>query len=307
VTIRPIIVGVDASSASGAAAAAGWRIAQATGVGCQLVHAARDIRSSLELAGTGVSVDHLQLAMLARARNEIVAALAERVPRDVLDTLIMRTGRPARVLNDAIEELDAPMLVLGGKQHSTLGRWLGGSTVQQVARRLTAPLLVTAGDMHPRPRVLVAIDPSYAAHPTIEQAIGFARLLGGPLRALHVLESVPPIPEVLVLAAPTKYEAWSRERIERDIWTLLPIPDHHKVIRVGVAVETIIEEAKAWGADVIVVGSHGKGWVDRLLIGSVTEDLLNNLPAAVLVVPVPAPERRETASARARTAAAVSA
>ena len=39
---------------------------------------------------------------------------------------------------------------------------------------------------------------------------------------------------------------------------------------------------------------HGKGWVDRLLIGSVTEDLLNNLPCAVLVVPVPKPARRES-------------
>jgi len=43
------------------------------------------------------------------------------------------------------------------------------------------------------------------------------------------------------------------------------------------------------------VGSHGKGWVDRLIIGSVTEDLLNDLPTGVLVIPVPAPERREAA------------
>jgi len=299
---QPIVVGVDGSPESGAAAAAGWQIAQAAGVRCQLVHVTRDVRSALDLAGTGVSLDHLQLAMLARARNDIVAALAERVPRDVLDTLIVRAGRPARVLNEVIEELDAQMLVLGGKHQSTLGRWLGGSTLQRVVRRISVPLLVTAGDMHPRPRVLVAIDPSYAAHPTIERATAFARLLGGPLRALHVLESVPPMPEVLVLADPTEYEAWSRERIEHDVWTLLPIPDHHKVIRSGVAMETIAQEATAWRADIIVVGSHGKGWMDRLLIGSVTEDLLNDLPAAVLVVPVPAPERPQMASERLRTA-----
>jgi nucleotide-binding universal stress UspA family protein len=60
-----------------------------------------------------------------------------------------------------------------------------------------------------------------------------------------------------------------------------------------------VNEAAAWRADVVVVGSHGKGWVDRLLIGSVTEDLLNNLPCAVLVVPVPKPERTEPIEAHA--------
>ena len=44
--------------------------------------------------------------------------------------------------------------------------------------------------------------------------------------------------------------------------------------------------------------------IDRLLIGSVTEDLLNNLPCAVLVVPVPAPVRREMAPVRTATALA---
>jgi len=72
------------------------------------------------------------------------------------------------------------------------------------------------------------------------------------------------------------------------------VPDHHKVVRQGIALDAIADEATAWRADVIVVGSHGKGWVDRLVIGSVTEDLLNDLPTAVLVIPVPAPERRAT-------------
>jgi nucleotide-binding universal stress UspA family protein len=39
-------------------------------------------------------------------------------------------------------------------------------------------------------------------------------------------------------------------------------------------------------SDLVIVGSHGKGWVDRLLIGSVTEQILSALPASVLVIPV---------------------
>lgn len=258
----------------------------------------------MEMAGAGVSLDTLELAMLARARAEVLAAIDNRVPSSVAEHVIIRPGRTAVVLQEVIAETDAQMLVLGGKHHSALGRWLGGSTVQQIVRRLNVPLLVTTGELRARPRVMVAIDISYAAKPTIEQATTFAQLLGGPLHALHVIEPAATVPDVIFRTEPLDYVGWSRERMERDLWPLLPIPDHHKVIRRGEARATITEEAAAWRADVIVVGSHGKGWIDRLLIGSVTEELLNDLPCAVLVIPVPAPVRREMATARVRTAVA---
>lgn len=302
---QPIVVGVDGSPESAAAAAAGWMLAQAMGVDCRLVHVTRDVRSSLEMAGAGVSLDALELAMLRRARNEILTSLGNSVPPSVLQQLLVRPGRVAAVLNDVITERGAQMLVLGGKHHSALGRWLGGSTVQEVVRRLNVPLLVTTGELRPRPRVMVAVDASYAAKPTIEQATTFAQLLGGPLHALHVIEPAVTVPEVMFRTEPVDYEGWSRERMERDIWPLLPVPDHHKVMRRGEAARTIAEEAAVWRADVIVVGSHGKKWIDRLLIGSVTEELLNDLPAAMLVIPVPAPVRRQMAPARVRTAAAL--
>jgi nucleotide-binding universal stress UspA family protein len=294
---QPVIVGVDGSPESAAAASAGWMVAEAAGVDCRLVHATRDGRTALEMSGTGVALETLQLAMLARARNDILPALDGRVPPLVAHDLLVRPGGAAAVLDGVIAETDAQMLVLGGKHHSTLGRWFGGSTVQHVVRRVDIPLLVTAGDLRPRPRVMVAVDTSYAARPTIEQATAFARLLGGPLHALHVIEPAATVPEVLLRPDPLDHEGWSRERIERDVWSLLPIPDHHKVIRRGTAVETIAQEATAWRADVIVVGSHGKSWVNRLLIGSTTEALLNDLPGAVLVIPVPAPVSRVTVPA----------
>lgn len=301
---QPIIIGVDGSPESGAAASAGWLLAQASGVGCRLVHATRDVRSALELAGTGVSLEALELAMLARVRNELLTAIGNRVP-NVAEQLIIRPGRTAAVLNDVIAEIDAQILVLGGKRHSSLGRWLGGSTVQHIVRRLNVPLLVTAGELRSRPRVMVAVDSSYAAGPTIERATAFAQLLGGPLHALHVIEPAVTVPDAMFLPDPLDYAGWSRERMERDLWPLLPIPDHHKVIRRGDALKTIAEEARSWRADVIVVGSHGKRWIDRLLIGSVTEELLNDLPAAVLVIPVPAPTRREPAALQPRKAVAL--
>ena len=275
---QSIVVGVDGSPESAAAASVAWKIALAADVPYRLVHAADAVNTSL-----------------AGARDQLRASLQDRVPSSVVDAMVVSTGRAGDVLEAVIAETHATMLVLGGKHHSTLGRWLGGSTVQHVVRRLTVPLLVTAGELRIRPRVMVAVDPSYAAGPTIVQAVAFARFLGSPLHALHVVDPPPAIAELP--------PDWSREIVERDIWPRVPLVEQGKVIREGVPFDTIVNEAASRRADVVVVGSHGKGWVDRLLIGSVTEDLLNNLPCAVLVVPVPKPERVEPVEVPALAAA----
>jgi nucleotide-binding universal stress UspA family protein len=62
----------------------------------------------------------------------------------------------------------------------------------------------------------------------------------------------------------------------------------------GPSKQTIIEEAERWGADLIVVGSHGYGFWSRLLLGSVSQGLASAAPCSVEIVKVPAPtEGRE--------------
>ena len=52
------------------------------------------------------------------------------------------------------------------------------------------------------------------------------------------------------------------------------------------------------GVNDVVVGSHGRGWMERLLIGSTTEQLLNQLPTSLLVVPVPRPVKTRPRGSR---------
>lgn len=55
-------------------------------------------------------------------------------------------------------------------------------------------------------------------------------------------------------------------------------------ILVGRADREIVNEAERWGAEVIVVGSHGRGFWERALLGSVSSGVLHHAPCSVLVV-----------------------
>lgn len=57
-----------------------------------------------------------------------------------------------------------------------------------------------------------------------------------------------------------------------------------KEIIPGIPKQIIVDEAKQFDADLVVVGSHGYGFIDRLILGSVSNYVLHNAPCSVLVV-----------------------
>jgi nucleotide-binding universal stress UspA family protein len=58
-------------------------------------------------------------------------------------------------------------------------------------------------------------------------------------------------------------------------------------VAVGAPEQILIEEAKNWNADLVVVGSHGRGFWGRMLLGSTTDALVHHAPCSVLVVRKP--------------------
>jgi len=58
------------------------------------------------------------------------------------------------------------------------------------------------------------------------------------------------------------------------------------VLKEGEIADTILKTAKEMGANIIVMGSHSRKWLESIILGSQAEDVLTNSPIPVLIVPV---------------------
>jgi len=291
---NPIVAGVDGSPESARAAALAWRIARAADARCVLVYAAPDIWAPGGLAPLMQSPE-----IFDRLGTDVRRWLAEEVgaeiPVAVREALVVRPGRPGVVLADIAREQDAELIVVGGRHHGAVARSWGGSTAHYLVRTADIPVLVAGPGRRTPERVLVATDVFDAAVPTFAAAARYAGVLSARLRAVHVVEPAK-YPTVVPLSLDQgEYARRARAAFERLIEKAAPsVAPADRVTREGLADEGIAEEAAAWEADVTVVGSHGKGWMDRMLIGSTTERLLNRLPTSLLVVPILRRTRRRT-------------
>lgn len=284
---KHVVAGVDETPQGVAAAVAGARLATVLGGECTPVHAVREFW--LEFAEEDVvqGTAELQAAVVGTARERVHALLAGHVPQDVQRRLIVRPGRAGVVLRDVAREIRADAVVLGGKHHSDIGRWIGGSTAHDAVRSSGLPVLVALPSTDGRPfhRILAAVDLSDGALPTATTARQIAEALGAQLRGLCVIEAPVPLPEMMPLLAQPEYSRAAERVLRRRVWPLLG-SGAETVMREGAIADMIEREVRDWGADLVVVGSHGKGWAERLILGSVTEQLLRALPCSLLVVPV---------------------
>ncbi|HEX9611732.1 MAG TPA: universal stress protein [Gemmatimonadales bacterium] len=283
---NPIIIGVEASPEAAQAAVFGCRLAQATATTCHLVHAMPDPWITGAEIGVPPDIDRLREPFAERARAEIADALRDAGMTDPPDVQI-RFGGSTRVLAEMASERHAGLVVLGGKRHAALQRWLGGSTAHSAARAVPVPLLVTRGHVHEPRRVLVAVDLSGAAKPTLRAAERLAGIWDAELRVVTVLEPLPTVPGAVVPQW-MEFSALWEETLKRDVWSLVRRPRAQTIMRHGAVMEVLRREVAEWRADLLVVGSHGKGWVDRMILGSMTERLLNELPTSLVVVPAAA-------------------
>ena len=284
---KSIIAGVDGSPECAWAATVAWNLAQAAEAECYLVHAsnrAADIPIWVEPI---VDVDELERNLTSATRDRLEEHLTGNVPFEALGHLEVRLGKPKWVLARVAKERDAGLIVLGGKRGS--GRRLGGSTAFHVVQSVDVPTLITIPSTTDPKRVMAAVDLSHATAPTVEAAQQMAEFLGAKLKVIHVVEPMPDIPSYTIDLPEDQNIKLAEGRFERTVRPLIKSEAVETAVVSGPTEKMIARQAEDWGADIVVVGSHGKGWVERILLGSTTQKLIREMPASLLVVPVPEP------------------
>lgn len=137
-------------------------------------------------------------------------------------------------------------------------------------------------------RILIAVDESaFAAH-AARVGVELAKSLTAEIAFIYVVDPsvARAAPELGVpadeLIATNQQEGKSllaafRERAGASLAAL-------EFLEIGKPAAKIVEGAKSWPADLIVIGSHGRSGVERLLLGSITESVVRNASCPVLVV-----------------------
>jgi len=293
---RPIVVGVDGSPESRRALELAWEIARTAQADLIPVHAVPDLWLAEGLEPVTELPPSVRDALVRDSRTGIERFLKGTSARSARARLEVRTGPAALAIAAVARQRRAQLVVLGGRHHGALARGVGRSTAHYLVRTLDVPLLVVGRSPRPVKRVLAAVDLSPASRATLSAARRFADQLGARLRVIHVVQPLRFMFLILDTLDQKGFEERSREAFDRLTTPLAHIAREDRVLRTGPAAETILTEAAAWHADLLVTGSHGKGWADRLLVGSTTERLLSALGVSMLVIPTARAHKRTRAA-----------
>jgi nucleotide-binding universal stress UspA family protein len=137
-------------------------------------------------------------------------------------------------------------------------------------------------------RVLCPVDVSEFSARALAHAVALARWYSAEVIVLHVYTAVPAPASISAgVAKPTLAET-DRQRVEEWVRSFAApllasdVPSRIE-IREGAAATGILDAAE--GADLLVIGTHGRGGFERLLLGSTTEKIIRKAPCPVLTVP----------------------
>jgi nucleotide-binding universal stress UspA family protein len=142
-------------------------------------------------------------------------------------------------------------------------------------------------------RVLVAVDGSHSSDLALSQAIAVAKATGAEVRAVFVADDsdlffeVAHIDNESLMKSIASFgnetlEAACKRLTENGIRCSKQL--FEKPISPGKISATIVAEADAWNADLIVLGTHGRRGVRRLVMGSVSEGVVRKTSKPVLLI-----------------------
>jgi nucleotide-binding universal stress UspA family protein len=142
-------------------------------------------------------------------------------------------------------------------------------------------------------KILFATDGSECSRAALDAIVERPWPAGTEARAVSVALLMPYVTDPFLLGNAVQYRSFDAERARADgdassaaeqIHTRAPELATSSVTLEGSPAAAILDEAQRWGADLIVVGSHGRGAAARFLLGSVSQSVALHAPCSVEIV-----------------------
>lgn len=266
----PILVASDGGPDSDAAIVTAQLYAARTGAPIRLVGALEPIVIQTFDIGTVPADPTILGPRRTMLREEIHDQLRRLAPRGATFPVTISDGIAPQVIANEAHNSHARLLVLGRGRHGLVDRIMEGETVLRVLQLADVPVLAAEPGAAELPkRVLIATDFSqysiYAARVALSlvdpQAI---------IYLAHATRSREPIVQEL-------------ERVRREIGA--DDREVHPVVLRGDPGRELVNFASRNNVDLAVSGTHGYGFFNRLVLGSVATSLVRGAPCSVLAVP----------------------
>lgn len=288
-----LLLATDGSTFSAAATQAVIADVKRDGAEIRAVHVV-DTRKELPAEMTAVDTGIMNAPVQRRSAEALVEATAELLRAEGLKTTTMVVwGDPRSKIIEVAEEWRADLIVLGSNGGTGLSGFLMGSVSDAVAHHAGCSVeivRVPKDRLAPRGlRILLAMDESEFSEAAADAVIAQMKPERAEVKLMSVLDPY-------TVADPNKYPDFAgaiAELRDRAVQKLLKTSG--KLQTVGFeATEALVEEgdprdvilnyAERWGAGLIVVGSHGRRGVKRLLMGSVSEAVSRYAACSVEIV-----------------------
>lgn len=294
--LRKIVVGVDFSPGAELAAARAAEVAAQTGAELVLVHAATiaeapDVPASM--LPTANALRRILTERLARDRAAL-AELRERLQAGgVMVSQLLIDRDPDDALVEAATELGADLIVTGTRDRGRMRRWLLGSVAEHVVRAASCSVLATRGGDPDRgfERIVVGTDFSPAAERALARAVELARpgamidavhCFQVPLLSLTTTPDAVPVEGYDSLRAELLADAHAHGDAALAAHAAAPVTIRFHLVEESPR-EAVCDLAEKHHADLVVIGSHGRRGLRRVLLGSVAEAVVRHAPCSVLV------------------------
>lgn len=323
--LRTIVVPLDGSELAEGALPLAGALARASGATLQLVHVFVPFGPRTDVPGAVVASPDLE-QQLQEGMLTYLADVAERVRRDTggpvecrplrarpIRSPFAETGAIVEALRRHVLGAGVDLIVMATHGRGGVSRTWLGSVVDALVRRVVGPVLLVrprddvAVPARPFEHILVPLDGSARSEHVLPTVATLAALGDARVTLLHVilpqLAIARPAPRTRVDAAhlarrqeeTARYLEEARERFSATIprlETAVAVAEH--------PARAIVQWAEEHDADLVALATHGRGGVQRFMLGSVADKVLRSTRGPVLITRPIAAEAESARRPRAR-------